>query len=462
VQAKAQGQLPIFTANHGEMGTLKFHLNDRYGYVSFVKVSILIFLAESFVNVGIETIFGKDVDDVFAYTVPKYAKIRDARLGVMQYCFMIGILLYVVISSIVINLGYLAFAPPSGLVQFTLEPPSLATVVSQNSGTPDACCASKEECTRLEAGKNETKGQRNIRDLSSNPAACSGPPCIYTGCPTTNGQYTTSSCCYSNYTDLSRLPYCTQYQGTQAAMSQRQCGFFDGPTASSKSKNSIFISTSKTVARQIAHTSLRTPSGEGSPCGCPSSNRDSCTNATFPGNGSYIPGGYSCSAVWHTESKENLFVANAEAFVVYVNHVVQQYQMSYQADSKDIGGWLQVDASENAAKRALQDQLCQSHTYPVISGSKVALAHNAVSVSYNGTGSSTSKAPCLISPGKGGAGQQGQDFFSVRTLLQVQARLVMAESYSSLKNYAIQLRIETCFTTHIPFSGLIQNQLLLG
>jgi hypothetical protein len=391
---------------------------------------------------GIETIFGKDVDDVFAYTVPRYVKIRDARLGLMQYALMVGILCYVIISAIIVNLGYLSFGTPTGTVEFTLSQPTLSTEWNPNrrsTTSRDTCCSTPAQCKHQ--GKNKTNGEQNIVNDSSNPDKCTGPPCVYTGCAynKATGVYTSPSCCYSNYTSLSALTYCKQYQGSKplkvdGKLHQADCEFFDGTTASFKSKDGIFVATKKSIETQIAHTSPRAPQGSGATCGCPNSDRSSCSNAKFK-NGSYMPGSYSCSATWHTNASDELYVADAENFIVYIDHITQQYDFDpkIQVDSKDVSGWLQVDASTDPDERALQDELCRNH---ISSGPSA--GNDAVQVSYNATGARTSKAPCMVPQG---FGHGGRDFFSVKTLLQAAGKSLDGAGYEPGMTIRDQVRV---------------------
>jgi hypothetical protein len=39
----------------------------------------------------VETICGRDVDEVFAYYTVKMVKVRDARLGILRLLFMLAI-----------------------------------------------------------------------------------------------------------------------------------------------------------------------------------------------------------------------------------------------------------------------------------------------------------------------------------------------------------------------------------
>ena len=66
---------------------------------------------------------GSDLDDIFAFKTTKYARIRDAQLGILKYIFMLGIFLYIVVYSLWMENGYLQKLAPSGSIQFTLVAP---------------------------------------------------------------------------------------------------------------------------------------------------------------------------------------------------------------------------------------------------------------------------------------------------------------------------------------------------
>lgn len=68
-----------------------------------------------------ETIFGKDVDEVFAYKTKRMVAIKDRRLGILNYSFMFATLIYVLVYQILFNTGYLLITTPSGSHRFSLR-----------------------------------------------------------------------------------------------------------------------------------------------------------------------------------------------------------------------------------------------------------------------------------------------------------------------------------------------------
>lgn len=70
------------------------------------------------------SICGYDTDDLFPYTTNKMVKIRDARLGVMSYMFMLAIFVYIVVWKLIAEGGYLIRTPASNTVRLTLQQPT--------------------------------------------------------------------------------------------------------------------------------------------------------------------------------------------------------------------------------------------------------------------------------------------------------------------------------------------------
>jgi len=70
------------------------------------------------------TLFGYDVDDLFAYSTIKRVTIRDARLGVLFYTLTFLVAIYIFIYQLFGQGGYLAFAVPTNSVRITLQQPT--------------------------------------------------------------------------------------------------------------------------------------------------------------------------------------------------------------------------------------------------------------------------------------------------------------------------------------------------
>ena len=85
-----------------------------------------------------------DLDDLFAYQVPKISVIRDRRLGLMRYFFLSLSLAYVVVYEIVYKNGGYDFLEPSGQVVLSSQAPTLKTEANLTSPKfGQACCGTK-------------------------------------------------------------------------------------------------------------------------------------------------------------------------------------------------------------------------------------------------------------------------------------------------------------------------------
>jgi len=71
-----------------------------------------------------ETMFGVDVDLLFAYPTAKFVTILDARLGIFKYAMTFLIVCYVGIYQLWFQCSYLELSPVQGAVRFTLQQPT--------------------------------------------------------------------------------------------------------------------------------------------------------------------------------------------------------------------------------------------------------------------------------------------------------------------------------------------------
>eukprot|EP00128_Syssomonas_multiformis_P006014 Colp12_sorted_trinity150504_noHs@25248 len=71
--------------------------------------------------------FDQDLDDLFAYNTLKVVRIRDRRLGLLHYTFLIGILIYVIGITIIFNKRYLLLEQPVGSIRLSLLKPDNGT-----------------------------------------------------------------------------------------------------------------------------------------------------------------------------------------------------------------------------------------------------------------------------------------------------------------------------------------------
>ncbi|KAK3264071.1 hypothetical protein CYMTET_27164 [Cymbomonas tetramitiformis] len=66
---------------------------------------------------------GADPDLVFAYSTVRIVRIRDRRLGLLHYFFMIGVFLYIIIYTMLMQKSYLFIKEASGTIRLQLKRP---------------------------------------------------------------------------------------------------------------------------------------------------------------------------------------------------------------------------------------------------------------------------------------------------------------------------------------------------
>ena len=71
------------------------------------------------------TLFGHDVDFLFAYPTVKIVKIQDARLGLIRYFLTLLVACYIGVVQLWKEGGYLEFEKVSGVARFSLQQPTL-------------------------------------------------------------------------------------------------------------------------------------------------------------------------------------------------------------------------------------------------------------------------------------------------------------------------------------------------
>eukprot|EP00854_Cymbomonas_tetramitiformis_P017799 gene17799-21196_t len=64
---------------------------------------------------------GADPDLVFAYSTVRIVRIRDRRLGLLHYFFMIGVFLYIIIYTMLMQKSYLFIKEASGTIRYLNE-----------------------------------------------------------------------------------------------------------------------------------------------------------------------------------------------------------------------------------------------------------------------------------------------------------------------------------------------------
>jgi len=185
---------------------------------------------------------GIDLNDAFSYTVGKQIKVKDARLGLLQYFFMVLIALYIILYQIMYKNGFLLLLAPSGTVILHANQPALPSLRNGNDWT--TCCPTRK-CERDFA---------NVLTPPQYSPQCSpgSPPCDLT-----------STLCYTDFSPLDKLPYCIQSGATEQRSSDKPdetvnnlpCTYYDGTEASIPFKNTIFIASTASVQEQVAHAS---------------------------------------------------------------------------------------------------------------------------------------------------------------------------------------------------------------
>ncbi|KAK5578685.1 hypothetical protein RB653_008358 [Dictyostelium firmibasis] len=66
-----------------------------------------------------------DWDSLFSYSTIKIVRIRDKRLGILHFAFLIGIILYIIVGTIFLQKKYLALESPIGSIRTSLQSPSV-------------------------------------------------------------------------------------------------------------------------------------------------------------------------------------------------------------------------------------------------------------------------------------------------------------------------------------------------
>jgi len=98
------------------------------------------------------TFCGMSCDDLFAYQTTKQVRIRDFRLGLLQYSLMILIFLYIIVGQLFGQLQYLKFTRARNTIRLTLQEPTLHNCnPNKNScsadfpliGELDYCCQNR-------------------------------------------------------------------------------------------------------------------------------------------------------------------------------------------------------------------------------------------------------------------------------------------------------------------------------
>ena len=155
-----------------------------------------------------ETLFGRDIDDVFAYPTSKNVRIRDARLGILKHLLTIGILLYVILE-VLWDQGYAyELTTVSGTARFQLLQPTV-----------------QPGCT--------------------DPSSCSCDTADDPGC---ENDFTSVRA--GSYCAQAAPPYNTSYDGEKLP-----CRFFESAGAGVTRNGAILVSTRVTTYEQVLNES---------------------------------------------------------------------------------------------------------------------------------------------------------------------------------------------------------------
>ena len=155
-----------------------------------------------------ETLFGRDIDDVFAYPTSKNVRIRDARLGILKHLLTIGILLYVILE-VLWDQGYAyELTTVSGTARFQLLQPTV-----------------QPGCT--------------------DPSSCSCDTADDPGC-----ENNFTSVRAGSYCAQAAPPYNTSYDGEKLP-----CRFFESAGAGVTRNGAILVSTRVTTYEQVLNES---------------------------------------------------------------------------------------------------------------------------------------------------------------------------------------------------------------
>eukprot|EP00929_Paragymnodinium_shiwhaense_P122348 TRINITY_DN95024_c0_g1_i1.p1 TRINITY_DN95024_c0_g1~~TRINITY_DN95024_c0_g1_i1.p1 ORF type:complete len:483 (+),score=33.45 TRINITY_DN95024_c0_g1_i1:53-1450(+) len=114
-----------------------------------------------------DTIFGQDVDSVFAYETPKIVRIQDRTLGILRLLLMLAVFIYIVVYNLWYKGQHFIMSKIHGVVRMQWQEP-----------TSKGCSPMHTECI-------------------------------------------------ANFTTTAELPYCEDYAGSEPELSQRHCEYYD-------------------------------------------------------------------------------------------------------------------------------------------------------------------------------------------------------------------------------------------
>lgn len=148
---------------------------------------------------------GQDADDLFAFEVPKLARIRDWKLGILSYSFTILILFYIFVWQILLNNSGMVLVTPDVSVRMTAQQP-----VEMSNGLP--CSTQRANCLDILAPLKQL-------DYCCDPAVCSYTK---TGCTCPNRKAPTiMNCSFMDGFQLARVSGKRMVIGTLISQTQK-------------------------------------------------------------------------------------------------------------------------------------------------------------------------------------------------------------------------------------------------
>lgn len=251
---------------------------------------------------------GADPDEVFAYPTPKIVVMKDATLGLMRICFMVFIVVYIFIFSILFRGTHLKMTDIEGVFRITVRHPTKAMCDPFNIG------------------------------------------------------------CEANYTPLVQLPYCTESSldykvydkhGQLTEGTKRRCQYWDYIEASIPTDSGLFVP--MRVRRYEQHRNC-IPNKENG-YSCVKNEMWVYKDFTFGEDYQLIPGEHDFQSVDGPGEREatpiyDAFVADVESFTVLLDHGFRDGTGRAFNDYNMSGIWLLCKSPDEP------DSACVRHVIP--------------------------------------------------------------------------------------------------
>lgn len=182
-----------------------------------------------------------DLDELFAFKAPKRVIIRDRRLGLLQYMFMVSIMIYIVIFGIFKNCAYLEVSEVSHIVRFELLDP-----------TKDGCEIDEPDC------KVELRPMSQLPYCCSQNSSCTGTQKDH-HCQCDYAVQPLLPCSWSDAVSSAVVREKSIVIGTKVKreVQSRKCQNSDAETNSEEIANDLGDTTTCSDLWDLEHTSLR-------------------------------------------------------------------------------------------------------------------------------------------------------------------------------------------------------------